>query len=135
MQLVRIPHVRPYLIPHPLDRRSIQRTEVVRRRGPEGATRVDGLGATFFERHVVQEGVRPRVDHLVGERRWLDRIPGLASDTAVEDATQYLQESVDVHRFDQAVIDRLSDQRVIGDLAVSRDILQAGQTFREDTRQ
>ena len=43
-------------------------------------------------------------------------------------------EPVDVHRFDEAIGDRLADQRMVGDLALADQVLGAGELVGEDRR-
>ena len=69
VQLVRIPDLRPDLFPHPLDGGGIQRAEVVRGGGLEGAAGVHRLGAALLQGRVVEELVGPGVEDLVRQRR------------------------------------------------------------------
>ena len=90
-----------------------------------GPPRLHRVRAPLFERGVIQERVRPRVDNLVRQQRRLGRIARHAADAALVNARQDLHETRQVHRLLQAILDGLRDQRVIGDLAIAGNVLEA----------
>ena len=51
------------------------------------------------------------------------------------DAREHFPQPVEVHRFFEAVADGLGDERVIGDLAIARDVLETCRRVGEDRRQ
>ena len=51
------------------------------------------------------------------------------------DSAQHFLQSVDVHCFGEAIINRLLHQRMIRDLAVAHDVLQARELIRENCGQ
>ena len=57
------------------------------------------------------------------------------SSIAPFDAFQQRRQSVEVHRFGQAIIDRLLDERMFRDHAVASDVFKAGQLVRKDSRE
>ena len=89
--------------------------------------RVDSLSAAFFKRRVIEKSVRARIQDLACERRRLRQVARDASDLALLDSAQHSFQSVDVHRLCQAIINRLLHQRVIWNLPVADDVLEARQ--------
>ena len=112
----------------------VERAEVRGGLRIEPAAQRDRLGAALLERRVVQEGVGLGLEDLVGERRGLDDVAGDHRDLARLHAAQEVLQPLDVHRLFQAVAQGLLDQRVIGDLALAHDVLQAGELVGEDDR-
>ena len=105
----------------------VERAELARRR-LAGAPRVDRLRAPLLERRVVEERVRPRVEDLV--RR-------AATARACRARRSAISPRVDARRARAASPSksiassrqsrtRLLDERMIGDLAVAGDVLEAG---------
>ncbi len=135
VQLVRIPDRRPRLVPDPRDRGGVQRSVIGGRRGVQRPPGVDRVGPPLLQGHIVQERIGPRRQHLVRQRRRLCRVPAHALDRAVGHPPQQRFQPVDVHRLDQTVLDRLIDQRVVRDLPVAHDVLQAGDLIRENRGQ
>ena len=64
VQLVGVLDLGPRLVAHPGDCVGVERTEVIRRAGLEGAPGIDRLGAPLLERSVVEERVRLGVQDL-----------------------------------------------------------------------
>ena len=62
----------------------------------------------------------------MGQRRGLREIPGDELDLACLDPPEDGGEPVEVHHLVEAVVDGLPHQRMIGDLAIAGDVLQAG---------
>ena len=79
MQLVRITHFRPRLIPHPLDRRRVERSQVIRRGRFECPPSVHRLRTALLQGSIIQERVRLCVQNLVGKRRGLRQVASKAS--------------------------------------------------------
>ena len=61
----------------------------------------------------------------MGEERGLGRVAGDEPDLAAMDSPEHRAQPFEIHRLFEAVANRLADQRVIGDLAVARDVLEA----------
>ena len=91
-----------------------------------------GAGAALFEAGFVEEGVGVGVEEFVGELRGDGRVDGEAADGAVFDAAQDFDEAFEVHRFLKDVLHDFVDERVVGDLDVADDGLEAGGGLRED---
>ncbi len=130
MTLVEIARIGTDLVAHAFDRAGVERPDVTAR--PAGPPRLDRLRSSLFQRGVVHEGVRPRVEDVVAERGRLRCVAGdaghLASMNPVEHALQLRQ----IHGLFEAVANRLVYQRVIGDLAIARNVLQARGRIRKD---
>ena len=116
---------------HALDRGGIERAEL-RRARLAGAPRVDGMSPPLLQRRIVEEGIRPRVEDLVGERRRLRRVASDETQLPAVDAFEHARQPGEVHRLLQAVAHRLADERVIRNLPVARDVLEAGRRVGED---
>ena len=82
MQLVGVADIGPCLSANTLDGSRIERSQI----GGIGRlvcpARVHRLGTALLERRIVEEGVGPRVQDLVRERRWLGQIARDATDLA-----------------------------------------------------
>ena len=135
VELVRIPDRRRDLVGDRRDRRGIEGAGVGRHLGRGRAPQVDRARPPLLERGVVEERVGVGVDQLVAQRRRLDRVAGQDPDLAALDALEQRAQAGDIHRLDHAVADGLEHQRVVGDLAVAGDVLEAGLGLREHHRQ
>ena len=131
VQLVRVLDLGPDLLPHPLDGGGIERAEVGGGGGLERTAGVHRLRAALLQRCVVEELVGPRVEDLVRQRRRLGKIARDQPDLARVDPAEHGDQPVDVHHLVEAIVERLPHQRVIGDLTIARDVLQAGGGVRE----
>ncbi len=107
------------------DRCRIERAEIGRGLGIEPAAAEHRLRAAFLQRRVVEEGVRPRVQSFLGQGRRLRQVARMHAYLASLQSEQQPLQAVDVHGFVQAIADRLIHQGMVGDLAVSSDVLGA----------
>ena len=89
------------------------------------------LGTAFFQRRVIEIGIRPRREHFERERRRLGEIARDHADVASLEAGEQTFESADVHRLGQTIGDGLAHQRVIGDFPLADQILRAGELVGE----
>ena len=69
---------------------------------------------------------------LVRELRGHGRIDGEAANAAVLDAAQHFDQAFEVHRFLQHVLHHFVDERMVGNLDVAVDGLEAGGGLRKD---
>ena len=100
--------------------------------GVAGPSRLHGLRSSLLERGVVHEGVWPRVEDVVAERGRLGRVARDAGHLAAMDPLEHALQLRQIHGFFEAVANRLVDERVIGNLAIAWNVLQAGGGIRED---
>ena len=134
VQLVRVARIGPRLAADPLDGGRIERPKLLGGLDVERAARDHGLGAPLLERGVVQERIDPRVDDFVGHRRRLGRVERDQLELARGHAFQDPGQARQVHRLDQAVLDRLVDQRMVRDFPVAGEVLRAGRLVGEHRR-
>ncbi len=122
-------HLRPGFGTHRLDRAGIERAQV----GGvlAGVPAAGGLGAAFLQRRVVEERVGGGGEHFAGQRAGAGEVACDHVDLARLQAAQDAQQAVQVHRLAQAVVQGLADQRVVGNLALADDVLQAGDLVGE----
>ena len=106
------------------NRRWVERAELPLP-GFAGAPRIHRVRPSLLQRRVVEKRVGPGVQQLVAERRRLGRVARHALNLAAMDAFENARERVEVHRLLQAVAHRLRDQRMIGNLAIAGDVLEA----------
>ncbi len=132
VELVLVAEVGPALGANGGDGGGVELAGVVGDARRERAAQGDGAGAAFFGASLVEEGVGHGVDELVRELRGDGRVDGQAADGAGLDAAEDLVEAVDVHGFGQGVAHDLADERVVGDLDVADDGLEAGGGLGED---
>ncbi|MCY1273399.1 hypothetical protein D9M70_220080 [compost metagenome] len=135
VHLVRIARFRPGFGAHRGDRLGIQRAEVVGgfRIGP--ATALHGLGAALLQRCVVEIGVGIGGQHFRRQRGGRRQVAGVQFDRPGLHAPQQRQPAFAVHGLVQAVVQRLRHQRVIGNLPLADDVLQARHLVGEHRRQ
>ena len=107
---------------------------VARVAGISAAARLHRVAPPLLERRIVEERVRPRVEDLVREHRRLGRVARDQPQLAAVDAAEHGVEPVEVHRLLEAVAHRLRDQRMIGNLAIAGDVLEAGRGIGKDRR-
>ena len=134
VQLVRGADVGPSFVLHPVDRRLVELAELVRRLHVEPAASDHGLGAALLQRGVVQERVRLRVQRLVRQGRRLRRVARDEREAPRLHLLEHALESREVHRLEQAVLDRLLHERMVGDLPVAHQVLRAGELIGKDRR-
>ena len=130
MHLVGVAHLRPRLLAHGGNRVGIEPAQIVRAVGIPAAA-LYGLGAALFQRCIVEERIRRRVQHFCGERAGRGEVARDHVDGAALDRTQNGQQAIDVHRLAQAVVHGLIDQRMIRHLAFAHDVFQAGDLVGE----
>ena len=135
VHLVGIARIGPGLVADGFDGRGIEAAEVAGVLRVGVAAALHRLGAAFFQRRVVEEGVRLGVDRLHRQRRRRGEVAGDDLDFARFHAAQHLQPAGGVHRLVQAVVQRLRHQRVVGHLALADDVLQAGHLIGEHAGQ
>ena len=126
VQLVGVAGFGPHLVAHLPNRLGVELAQVGRAGGIHPAPRQHGLGAALLERRVVEEGIGPRGEDFERERRGFGEVAGRHFDGAAFQAREQGFEAVDIHRFVQAIIDRLPHQRMVGNLAVADDVFAAG---------
>ena len=131
VQLVGVRDFGPRLFAHLGDSRGVELADVGRAFRVEPAALRDRERAPLFEGRIVQIGIRPRRQDFRGERRRLDQILGDDLDRARLEADQQIAQAIDVHGVVQAIVERLFDQRVIGNLARPRQVFRAGDLIGE----
>ena len=121
----------PYFLAHSADRIGVELAEIAALRHPSSGAPSRPAYA-LLQRCVVKVGVRPRGRISSASGEGSVQITRDHLDVAALDSAQHALEAVDVHRFVQAIVDRLSHQRVIGYLAVTDDVLAARHLIGED---
>ena len=125
VKLVGVANIRPSLLAHFGDGRGIEPADFREHGFGQHAAHLDGAGAAFFERRVVQIGVGIRVQDLVRKLRRHGRIDGEASDLSCGDIVQDDFQALDIHRFGERVLHRFAHQRMIGNLDLAVNIFLA----------
>ena len=100
-------------------------SQVARDRGIEPAAVPYGVGPPLLEGRVVQEGVGPGVEDLLGHGRGLAEVPRVHVHFPGLHRLQHSFQRRHVHGLVQAVLDGLGDQGMVRHLPVARDVLQA----------
>ena len=131
VQLVVRTDLRPGLRFHLRDRGGIEAAEIGGVLRVEQAIGRDGARAAPLGIAVVEEGVGPRAEHGVRERRGRREVEALHIQRAVLEPPQQREEAVDVHELAQAIVDRLLHERVVGNLARAGQVLRAGDLVGE----
>jgi hypothetical protein len=134
VHLVGIARVRPGLGAHRGDRLGVEGAEVVGAFRVAPAPALHGLGPPLFQRCVVEEGVGRGAEHFRRQRRGRRQVARVEAHRAALHAPQQGQPGVAVHGLVQAVVEGLLDQRVVGNLPLADDVLQArsGREHRGD---
>ena len=135
MQLVGIASLWPGFFAHLADRLRVEAAEVGGGRRIHPAPRHDGLRSAFFDRGVVQVRIRTSGEDVERERGGLGQVAGRDRDGAARERAEHSFEAVDVHRFVQAIVDRLAHQRMVGDFAVADKVFAARDLIRKDRAQ
>ncbi len=135
MQLIGILDARPSLVANAVDRRLLERRQVVGGLRVSKAARLDGKRTTLLQGSVVEEGIGLRRDDLVGQRRGLTHVARHQALLAVDDLRQQGLELVEIHRLFETIANRLLDERMVRHLARPLDVLETGHGVREDHRQ
>ena len=98
----------------------------------EGLAEGDGAGAAFLDRGVVEVGVGPPADYLVGHGGGLDGVDGMEADGAVLDAGEHVLKAVHVHGLVEAVVAGLAHEGVVGEGEGLVEVLLAADLGGED---
>ena len=133
MQLVGVAQLGRRLVPDPGDGVGVEGGQVpgVDR---QAAAQRHRPAAPLLEGGVVEEGVGPAVEDLVGQRRRLGGVPAGDGDGAALEASTSADQALDVHGLVQAVVHRLADQHMVGDRDRAGGVLLAGGQGREHRR-
>ncbi len=131
VQLVRRARLGPGLRAHPLDGVAVEAPEIVRAVDIEEAPRLHRARAPLLRRGVVEEGVGTRGQNLACERRRLGQIARHDADGALDEAFEQSLEPAQVHHLVQAVAQSLPHQRMLGHLALTDEVLLAGELIRK----
>ena len=134
MELVPRLRIGPGLFAHEIDGGLIELAEFVGRLHIQPAPRDHGLRPALLERGVVEECVRPCVEHLMTHGGRLGRVARDQRELATIHALQHALQPREIHRLEQAIGNRLIHQRVVGDLAITHQVLRARELIGEDGR-
>ena len=131
VHFVRARRFGPCLLAHALDRRDVELPKGRCRCLVQPSPTHHGLRAALLERRIVEIGVRPRGQDLERKRRWRCQVAGDHLDAPALDASQQPLETFDVHCFVQAIVHRLTHERMIRNFAVPHEVLRARDLVRE----
>ena len=131
VQFVRIARVRTSFLANAIDRRWIECPQPIALL-INASPCLHGVAPPLLERRIVQERVGRGAKDLVGKRRWLRRVPSDEGQLAAMDAAEHLVESGEVHGLFEAVANRLRHERMVGNLPIARDVLEAGRCVGKD---
>jgi hypothetical protein len=134
VQLVRGLGLRAGFLADARDGVVVEGSEVRRRLRVEPAPARHRLRPSLLEGRVVEKGVRPRAHDLERERGRLGQIANEDANLAALDLPEQVLEGRLVHRLLEAIEDRLSHERMVGDLPVAREVLRARELVRENER-
>ena len=135
VQFIGIPRIRPGFFGNPVDDGWIENARPAGYVGTQRLPQLHGARAAFFERRVIQKGVRIRVQNLVRKLRSPRRIDGDGADAAIFNAFEDTPQAVEIHGFVETVVDGLLHQRMVGNGDRSGKILRARNLIGEDGRQ
>ena len=131
VHFVGIAYIRPGFVAHPCDGGGIELAEVFGFFRIDIAALLHGTGAAFFQRGIVEEGVRAGGKYLGRQWRRCRQIAGFDTRIAVFEPLQQRKKTVHVHGIVQAVVKRLRDERVIGNLSFADDVFQTCDLIRK----
>src|SRR5438067_757280 len=134
MELVGISRVWTRLVSHSRNRLRVERADVAGPRRLRGPPRIHGLRSALLERRIVEKRPWPRVQDLVRDRRGLGRIARDELERAGVNALEHARETLEVHRVFEAVTNRLRDERMIRNLPIAWNVLEAGSGIRKSRR-
>ena len=125
VHLLSVAGIRPRFRSDPVDGRLVERTKVAGALRVEPAPRHDGVGSALFERCIVEVGVGLGGQDLLRQRGGLGQVASEQRELSRLHAPEEPLEPVDVHRLVKAILDGLLDERVIGDVAIPRNVFEA----------
>src|SRR5690606_3292340 len=104
--------------------------------GAHVAAGLHGERAPLLGRRIVEEGIRPRAQDLLRERRRRGQVSADDLDLAGLDAREEPLEPLDIRRDVETVLKRLLDERMVRNLAITgRKVLRARELVGEDRRE
>ena len=131
VQFIGIADDGPGFFGHLRDGRRVEGAHACRVVGVESAANDDGPGASFFERRVVQKRVGVGVEDFVAEGRGLGGVDGDGAQSAVRHAIENIDETLEIHRFFEAIGDGFVHKRMVGNANFSGQIFSAGDLIGE----
>ena len=135
MQFVGVTNQRLRLPHDLLDRRRIEFRQVADVIGIQRAAVRDRACSSFLQLAAVKKRIGIRVEQLVTKRRRLARVASDQFDSSRLDVFEHAMQAVEIHRFGQAVVHRLLNQRMIGQLVIANDVLLAAGQLGKHGRQ
>src|SRR5262245_31137099 len=99
-----------------------------------GPPRLHGVRPPLLQRRIVQECVRSRIDDFVAEGRRLWRVTRYEAQLTAVNPPEKRGEPLDVHRLFETITNRLRYERMLGNLTIARNVLEACRSVRKDRR-
>ena len=133
VKLVGIPGLGSHLVANPRDGGGIEPAEIPDALG-QAAAQGHGAAAALLEGRIVQKGVGPPVQDLMGEWRRLGGVPEVHPHLSRLHGRKKRAQAIQIHRLVETVVKGLANQRVIRDLDGSGRVLLAGGEPRKQRR-
>ena len=131
MELVDRRRIGPHFFAHTCDGVGIELADIGGRFRIHPTARHDRLGATLFERCIVEISVGTCGHHFECERRGLGQIARNDIDLTADQSAQQMLEPVRIHGFFQTIAQCLLHERMIGHFDVADDVLAARDLIRK----
>ena len=89
----------------------------------------------LFESRIVQKRIRIRIDQLMRKRRRRRRVHRYAPDAPLVHRSQYRLQAFEIHRFLQHIVHHFLHQRMVRNLNIALDVLEARRSLRKNAGQ
>ena len=125
MQLISIPHIRPSLTPYLRDRPRIQPAHFLQHRLRQHPPHLHRACPPFLERRVIEIRIRIRIQNFMRELRRHRSIHRQHTNLSRSHPAQHRLQSFNVHRLGEHIFHHFAHQRMIRNLPLPINILEA----------
>ncbi len=126
VQFIGVAHIGPRLLLHLRNGRGIEPADFLEHRCRQHSPHLNGTRTALFERRIIEVCIRICIENFVRELRRYRSVHRQATNPSLLDSAQHFAEALDIQRFGEHVFHHFVHQRMVGNLDVPFDVLEAG---------
>ena len=135
VQFIGVAHIGPSLLLHLRDGCGIERADFLQHRRRQHASHLNRPRAALLQRCIIKVRVRIRIENFVRKLRRHRRVHRQATNPSLLDSAQHLGETFNIERLGEHVFHYLGDQRMVGNLDIAFNVLEARRYIRKNRGQ